>query len=70
MALVLSHGGDTGGNDQPLGPSRWPRRGGGQGSGGGKDGHGKTTLVAFKKMWEDNGMKLLPIDFDSHNGET
>nr|GEU31188.1 hypothetical protein [Tanacetum cinerariifolium] len=69
MELVLSHDGDTGGNDQPPGPFRRPRRGGCQGSGGGKDGRGKTTLVAFRKMWEDNGKKLLPIDFDSYDGE-
>ncbi|GJV36949.1 hypothetical protein Tco_1409426 [Tanacetum coccineum] len=70
MALVLRHGGDAGGNDQPSGPSRRPPRGGCQGSGGGKKGRGKTTLIAFRKMWEDNHKKLLPIDFDSHDGET
>ncbi|GKD54419.1 hypothetical protein Tco_1287806, partial [Tanacetum coccineum] len=70
MALVLRHGGDAGGNDQPSDPSRRPPRGGCQGSGGGKKGRGKTTLIAFRKMWEDNHKKLLPIDFDSHDGET
>ncbi|GKD44683.1 hypothetical protein Tco_1269328, partial [Tanacetum coccineum] len=33
-------------------------------------GRSKTTLIAFRKMWEDNEKKLLPINFDSHDGET
>ena len=40
------------------------------GSGGDKRGRGKTTLAAFRKMWEDNGKKLLPIEFDEIDGET
>ncbi|GKC69027.1 hypothetical protein Tco_1114910 [Tanacetum coccineum] len=65
MALVLRHGGDAGGNDQPSGPSRRPPR-----SGRGKKGRSKTTLIAFRKIWDDNEKKLLPINFDSHDGET
>nr|GEY30551.1 hypothetical protein [Tanacetum cinerariifolium] len=49
---------------------RRPRYGGCQGSGGGKDERAKTKLVAFRKMWEDNRKKLLPINFDSNDGET
>ncbi|GJV91509.1 RNA-directed DNA polymerase, eukaryota [Tanacetum coccineum] len=49
---------------------RRPPRGGCQGSGRGKKGRSKTTLIAFRKMWEDNEKKLLPINFDSHDGET
>ncbi|GJZ83620.1 hypothetical protein Tco_0648793, partial [Tanacetum coccineum] len=70
MALVPIHGGDAGENDQPPGPSRRPPRGGCQGSGRGKKGRGKTTLIAFRKLWEDNGKKLFPINFDTHDGET
>ncbi|GJY59354.1 zinc finger, PHD-type containing protein [Tanacetum coccineum] len=67
MALVLRHGGDASGNDQPPGLSRRPPHRGCQGSGGGKKGRSKTTLIAFRKMWEDNEKKLLPINFDSHD---
>ncbi|GJY11044.1 hypothetical protein Tco_0379229 [Tanacetum coccineum] len=70
MALVLRHGRDPGGNDQPPGPSRRPPHGGCQGSGRGKKGRSKTTLIAFRKIWDDNEKKFLPINFDSHDGET
>nr|GEY82915.1 hypothetical protein [Tanacetum cinerariifolium] len=63
VLYISSHGGDAGGSVQPPGPSRRPPHRGCQ------DGCGKTTLIAFRKMWEDNEKKLLPIDFDSHDVE-